>query len=129
MKTLSRTEFEEIAQRAFDRLPDDFKSRVENVHIAVEDYPAEDVLEGRGFERTSLLGLYQGIPLTKRGVSYGMYPTIPDKISLYQKNIEAYSKDETELEKRIAEVLFHELGHYFGMDEHEIRMAMKRFSI
>ena len=68
MKGLRRDEFEEIAQKAFDSLPDDFKSRVENVHIAVEDYPSEDVLEGRNFERTSLLGLYQGIPLTKRGV-------------------------------------------------------------
>ena len=58
-----------------------------------------------------------------------MYPAIPDKISLYQKNIEAYSKDEEELEKRIIEVLFHELGHYFGMEEHEIRRAMKRFNI
>jgi predicted Zn-dependent protease with MMP-like domain len=73
------------------------------------------------------LGLYQGIPLTHRGTWYGASPTLPDRISLYQKNIEAQCKNDDELVERIREVLFHELGHYFGMNEREIRSAMSHF--
>ena len=60
----------------------------------------------------NLLGLYQGIPLTSRGVGYGMSPSVPDKISLYQKNIEASSRNDAETEKLVYEVLIHETGHY-----------------
>ncbi len=125
---ITREEFEEVAQRAFDRLPDEFKEKVENVHIVVEDYPSDDVLEGRRFDRHTLLGLYQGIPLSSRGTWYGMAPTIPDKISLYKRNIEAHSRSAEEIEMRIAEVLFHEIGHHFGMNESEIRNAMRNFA-
>lgn len=125
---MRRERFEEIAQAAFDSLPPDFTERVENVHIVVEDYPSDDVLDHVKGDRYSLLGLYQGIPLTHRGMWYGMTATVPDKISLYQKNIEAVcGNDEEELELRIKEVLFHELGHYFGMNEAQVRKAMKKF--
>lgn len=124
---MTREQFEETAQRAFDALPADFTDKVENVFIVVEDYPSDDVLGRVKADRYSLLGLYQGIPLTQRGQWYGMTATLPDKISLYQKNIEAVCKDEEEIELRIMEVLFHELGHYFGMDEKQVRSAMKRF--
>lgn len=124
---MTRERFEQIAQEAFDSLPADFTDRVDNVHIVVEDYPSDDALEKVKSGRYSLLGLYQGIPLTHRGQWYGMSATVPDKISLYQKNIEAICRNEDELELRIREVLFHELGHYFGMNEAEIRSAMKRF--
>ncbi len=124
---MTRERFEHIAQEAFDSLPADFTERVENVHIVVEDYPSDDALGKVKSDRTSLLGLYQGIPLTHRGQWYGMSATVPDKITLYQKNIEAVCKDEEEMELRITEVLFHELGHYFGMDERQVRKAMKRF--
>ena len=124
---MTRERFEKIAQEAFDSLPADFRDRVENVHIVVEDYPSDDALEKVKSDRYSLLGLYQGIPLTHRGQWYGMSPTLPDKISLYQKNIESVCPDEEETELRIREVLFHELGHYFGMNEAQVRSAMKRF--
>ncbi len=124
---LTRERFEHIAQEAFDSLPHDFRDRVENVHIVVEDYPSDDALGRVKSDRYSLLGLYQGIPLIHRGQWYGMSPTLPDKISLYQKNIEAVCRDEEETELRIREVLFHELGHYFGMNEAQVRSAMKRF--
>ncbi len=124
---MTRERFEQIAQEAFDSLPADFRNRVENVHIVVEDYPSDDALGKVKSDRHSLLGLYQGIPLTHRGQWYGMSATVPDKISLYQKNIESVCSDEVEMELRIREVLFHELGHYFGMNEAQIRSAMKRF--
>jgi predicted Zn-dependent protease with MMP-like domain len=124
---MTRERFEEIAQDAFDSLPADFTDRVENVAIVVEDYPSDDALEKVKSDRHSLLGLYQGIPLTQRGQWYGMRATMPDKISLYQKNIESVCRDDEEVEARIVEVLFHELGHYFGMDEAQVRRAMRRF--
>jgi predicted Zn-dependent protease with MMP-like domain len=125
---MTKERFEEIAQRAFDNLPDQFRESVENVHIVVEDYPPDEVTVRGHFNRHSLLGLYQGIPLTKRGTWYGASPTAPDKISLYQKNIEASCRKEEEIQTRIVEVLFHEIGHYFGMNEAQIRNAMKNFT-
>lgn len=119
--------FEEIAQHAFDRLPDDFKKNIENVQIVVEDYPSDEALEKSKAGKYTLLGLYQGVPLTYRGTSYGMYPVGPDKVTLYQKNIETSCKTEEEIELRIIEVLYHELGHYFGMDEAQVRRAMRNF--
>ena len=124
---MTRERFEQIAQQAFDSLPKDFTDKVENVHIVVEDYPSDDALEKTKASRYSLLVLYQGIPLTHRGQWYGMTPTLPDKISLYQKNIESVCSGNEEVEHRIVEVLFHELGHYFGMNEAEVRSAMRRF--
>jgi predicted Zn-dependent protease with MMP-like domain len=124
---VTRERFEEIAEHAFESLPDAFKNRVENVQIVVEDYPSSDALARSRAGKKSLLGLYQGVPLPHRGTSYGMFPVGPDKITLYQKNIESVCRTDEEIEHRIIEVLFHELGHYFGMNEREVREAMKDF--
>ena len=124
---MTRERFEEIAQHAFDSLPEKFVGKVENVQIVVEDLPSDDALARSRAGRRSLLGLYQGVPLPHRGTSYGMYPVGPDKITLYQANIEAVCRTEEEMEHRITEVLFHELGHYFGMNEEEVRRAMRDF--
>jgi predicted Zn-dependent protease with MMP-like domain len=124
---VTRERFEEIAEHAFESLPDAFKNRVENVQIVVEDYPSSDALARGRAGKKSLLGLYQGVPLPHRGTSYGMFPVGPDKITLYQKNIESVCRTDEEIEHRIIEVLFHELGHYFGMNEREVREAMKDF--
>ncbi len=124
---MTREQFEEIAERAFESLPEAFKGRVENVQIVVEDFPSTDALVRTKTGKRNLLGLYQGVPLPHRGTSYGMYPVGPDKITLYQKNIESVCSSDEEVEHRIVEVLFHELGHYFGMNEREVREAMKKF--
>jgi predicted Zn-dependent protease with MMP-like domain len=124
---MTRERFEEVAQRVFDDLPEVFGDRVDNVSIVVEDLPDDDICRQMRVKRGELLGLYQGIPLTERGSWYGMAPTMPDRIFLYQDNIEADCETEGELEGRIQEVLLHELGHYFGMSESQIRKAMKRF--
>jgi predicted Zn-dependent protease with MMP-like domain len=124
---MTREEFEEIAQKAFDSLPDLFRNSVENLHVVVEDYPPPELVEDKRYGKYSLLGLYQGIPITHRGTWYGMSPTGPDKISLYQKNIESSCRNEEGVQRRIVEVLFHELGHYFGMNEAQIRNAMRNF--
>jgi predicted Zn-dependent protease with MMP-like domain len=124
---MTREKFENTAEKVFEGLPKLFGDSIDNVHITVEDYPSEDVMYQMRADKTTLLGLYQGIPLTHRGTWYGTSPTIPDKISLYQTNIEAVCQNDEEVSERIREVLLHELGHYFGMSELEIRNAMKNF--
>jgi len=124
---MTHEKFEEIAEEVFNALPKIFGNKVDNVHIVIEDTPTEEIMALTHSSKTSLLGLYQGIPLTHRGSWYGINPTVPDKISLYKKNIEADCKDDQEVYKKIREVLLHELGHYFGMNESEIRKAMKEY--
>jgi predicted Zn-dependent protease with MMP-like domain len=124
---MTRERFEETAAEVYNDLPSVFGERIDNVHIVVEDYPTDEDTQKTHSSKTTLLGLYQGIPLTHRGTWYGVQPTTPDKISLYQKNIESVCHDDEEVAERIREVLLHELGHYFGMNEDEIRSAMKNF--
>jgi predicted Zn-dependent protease with MMP-like domain len=124
---MTREEFEDIAQEAFDSLPPQFRERVDNVRIVVEDYPSDELQKSLRTDRYSLLGLYHGVPLGHRGTWYGGVPTVPDTIFLFQKNIEAESGGEGKIRKRIAEVLYHELGHYFGMNEKEVRSMLRNF--
>src|SRR5438128_1499128 len=82
-----------------------------NVAIVVEKEPP----------RSGLLGLYQGRPLTSRSVTEGF--AMPDKITIYQRPHERLSRSRTELEQMVADTLWHEIAHYFGMDEHRVRRA------
>ncbi len=122
--TLTREEFEDLVQQAFDALPLQFQQNMENVTIAVEDEPARETLTKMGIRsREALLGLYEGIPLNKRGTGYGMYAAVPDRISLYKRNIERGVRSREELCARIRDVLIHEIAHYYGMSEDEVRAA------
>jgi predicted Zn-dependent protease with MMP-like domain len=116
--------FEVLVERAFEDLPEEFKSKIENVHVVVEDLPDEVDLRGvRVKDKYSLLGLYSGIPLGHRGVAYGVYPVVPDRIKLFKENIERISGNDNEIEAKIKEVLIHEVAHYFGMTDQSIRKA------
>ncbi len=121
---ITQEEFEEIAEEAFNILPAKFRDAVDNVEIVVEDRPSPED-QGRFEGSGRLLGLYKGIPLTHRGPWYGTSPTLPDRIYLYQKNIESICRSRAELQRQITSTLYHELGHYFGMSESEIRQAME----
>lgn len=121
---MEKAEFERVAQEAFDDLPEAFREKIENVHIVVEPEPSQEALrKSRVGPGSMLLGLYEGIPLSKRGEHYGVYPVVPDKITLYQTNIESVAASERAIRHKIREVLIHEIGHYFGMTEREIRDA------
>ncbi len=124
---MTREEFEDIAQDAFDSLPDRFRERIDNVSIVVEDYPSPELQKSFRTGRDTLLGLYHGVPLGHRGSWYGATPTVPDTIFLFQKNIEAQCRGDETIRRKIAEVLFHELGHYFGMSEKEVRSMLRNF--
>jgi len=117
---MHRERFEALVARALDDLPLEFKSRLENVDVVVEDYPTSrqlgSVKLGGGAQ---LLGLYEGIPQTKRGRHYGM--AVPDKITIFQKPIEAKARSDKEIENEIRRVVRHEIAHHFGSSEATLR--------
>ncbi|HMD14253.1 MAG TPA: metallopeptidase family protein [Bacteroidota bacterium] len=121
---MDREAFEKLVENIFEQLPEKFHSSIENVRIIIEDYPSDSLTQQlRLSSRDQLLGLYQGVPLPYRTSWYGRSPVVPDTISLYQKNIERRSRTDDELERNVRETLIHEIGHYFGMTEEEIRSA------
>ena len=121
---MSAEEFEKLVEGIFESLPEQFHSAIDNVRIIVEDYPSdEQVVRLKLPSRHHLLGLYQGVALPFRNQWYGTNPVMPDTITLFRKNIESVSSNEQHLIEKIREVLMHEIGHYFGMSEKEIRAA------
>ncbi|MCX7877550.1 MAG: metallopeptidase family protein [Ignavibacteria bacterium] len=122
MYRVSRDVFHKLVEDALELIPDLFKSKIANLVFIVEDYPSDSDLERLNLkERYSLLGLYSGVPYTHRNSWY--YGVTPDRIILFQRNIEALCNNESELRMKILEVIVHEIAHYFGMNEKEIREA------
>jgi len=121
---MTREAFEQLVEEGFLLLPEKFRAKIRNVALLVEDEPSEEVRAQEGLEgEETLLGLYQGIPNTARGDSYGVGPTLPDTITLYQAPIEEAAREDGEdVRKVIAETIWHEYAHYFGMDEDEVRL-------
>lgn len=113
---MEREEFESLVARAIESLPLEFQSKLENVDIVVEEWPtAVQLRQAEIKSPTQLLGLYQGVPRTRRGRGYGL--VLPDKISIFQRPIEAQCRFGYEVEARIGEVVRHEIAHHFGLDE------------
>ncbi len=113
--------FHQLILRALQDLPAEFRRKMENVEILVEDWPPEERRRRRGGRRGggSLLGLYHGYPLRERGPWYGN--VLPDQITIYQGPIEQICRNEEEMEEQVREVVLHEIGHYFGLEEEELR--------
>jgi predicted Zn-dependent protease with MMP-like domain len=107
---LSRDRFQQLVQEAMKVVPRKYLKQIKNVAILVEDYPPPG---------QNLLGLYHGVPLNHRGSYYGNVP--PDVIVLYQVPIESFCSTEEAVKERIEEVLLHEIGHYFGLEERTLR--------
>ncbi len=117
---LTRKEFEEIVVSALKGLPKFFKKKMKNVDVVVEDRASRDLLSELGLRSPSeLLGLYQGIPLDRRGFYYGN--VLPDKITLFQTPIESMCRIKEDVEEKVKEVVIHEVGHYFGLDDERLR--------
>jgi predicted Zn-dependent protease with MMP-like domain len=116
--------FDALVQEEYNALPERYRGQLDNVHIIVEDLPAAGSVRRRGTRSgTLLLGLYEGIPLTRRGSEYGATPVLPDRITLFRRNIEAIAASEEDVRTVVRETLIHEIGHYYGMSEAEIRRA------
>jgi predicted Zn-dependent protease with MMP-like domain len=117
---MERHKFEALVARAIDNLPPEFQRKLENVDIVVEDWPTPGQLRQiKQSHPTQLLGLYQGVPQTRRGQGYGL--VLPDKISIFQKPIEAQCRFGDEIEAKIEEVVRHEIAHHFGLDDKTLR--------
>jgi predicted Zn-dependent protease with MMP-like domain len=117
---MEREKFEALVVRAIDILPPEFQRKLENVDIVVENWPTRRQLrQAKHRLPTQLLGLYQGVPQTRRGRRYGL--VLPDKISIFQKPIEAQCCFGDEIEAKIEEVVRHEIAHHFGLDEKTLR--------
>ena len=116
---MERSAFERLVAEALASIPRRFKKAMQNIAIVVEDEPGEELLREMDVEPPdTLLGLYQGTPLTERGWGYGN--TLPDRVLIFQGPHERDADDEEDLVASIAETLIHEIGHYFGMSEEEI---------
>ena len=116
---MKREHFTKVVEEALDSLPQEFRSRIQNVAVLVEDVPPNQLSPESGQQRRLLLGVFHGVPTTKKSIfnlSSG-----PDNIVLYQKNIEAVCSTEAEVREQIRLTLIHELGHYFGLDEDQLK--------
>src|SRR5260221_1718497 len=108
--------FVNLVEQVLDALPERFRERIHNLAVLVEDQPPDNIANSRN---GLVLGVYQGVPATQKSVfdmSYG-----PDRIVLYQKNIEAVCSSDAEIRYEVRQTVLHELGHYFGMDEEQLK--------
>ncbi len=116
---MTREEFTTVVEEVLDSLPREFRQRIRNVAVLVEDLPASQRSNRHGKPRQLLLGVFHGVPRTRKSVFD--LPTGPDYVVLYQKNIEAVCSTDAELRDQIRRTVIHELGHYFGMDEDQLK--------
>jgi predicted Zn-dependent protease with MMP-like domain len=116
---MTRDEFRALVDEALLLIPENFRDAMQNIAIVVEDEPSARALAEVGLAPPdTLLGLYEGTPLTERQWAHGN--ALPDKITLFQGPIEDASEDREDTIVAIAETLIHEVGHYFGLSEEEI---------
>ena len=117
---MKREHFVKVVEEALDSLPQEFRSRIRNVAVLVEDVPPIQPSSPQSEQqRRLLLGVFHGVPTTKKSIFD--LPSGPDHIVLYQKNIEAVCSSEAEVREQIRLTVIHELGHYFGMDEEQLK--------
>ena len=108
--------FEDLVARAVDSLPEELQERMDNVDIVIEDRPTARQDRPRPGERPGLLlGLYEGVPLTDRGDHYGF--VMPDKITVFKKNIESICHNDEEIVAEVRTVVIHEIAHHFGISD------------
>ena len=118
-------EFDELISQVMDELPQERIAGLDNVAITYADEPTSDQkrklqLRGEGL----LLGLYEGIPLTKRGAGYNL--VLPDKITLFKLPLAQISRDQADFRYRVKHTLWHEIAHFYGLNHDDIRAREKR---
>jgi predicted Zn-dependent protease with MMP-like domain len=117
---MDRRAFEHLVAEALDELPDEFREKLDNVQVVVEDWPSwETIRLARVRHPTELLGFYHGVPQTKRTHNYGL--VLPDKISIYRRPIEMRCRSLAQVRRLIRRVLRHEIAHHFGLDDNRLR--------
>ena len=123
---MTREQFRKLVDEALAGIPIRFRDALKNIAIVVEDEPTNVQLAEVGIDPPdTLLGLYEGTPLTERQWSHEA--VMPDKVTLFQGPIEDASDDEDDVVVAIGETLIHEIGHYFGLSEEEIEEIEERY--
>ena len=118
-------EFDEIVERAYARVPARFRRRMHNIAVVVENEPSATQLRSTRVPRgNTLLGLYEGRPLIHRSVFEPF--AVPDRITIFQGPIERMARNQAHLEQIVADTLWHEIAHYFGLNERQVRAAERR---
>lgn len=120
MLRLSETEFEELVVAALDTLPEDLLQLMNNIEVTVERVPGRLQMRRAGVRHGTLLGLYEGIPLTARhSSSYSL--VVPDKITIFQRPIEGICSTHDEVVAQVRKTVIHEVAHHFGIGEDRLR--------
>lgn len=119
---MEESRFSQIAEEEWERMPERFRALVRNVALLIEDKPDEGTRKEEGLVgEETLLGIYKGVPNTVRGSEYGVGMTLPDTITLYRLPILKVAEEEDgDVRRVIRETLWHEVGHYFGLEEDPI---------
>ena len=120
---MDRERFERLVVQAIESLPDEFRERLENIDVAVEEWPTRAQMINSGLSRgDTLLGLYDGVPLTWRGAHYGM--VVPDKITIFQKPIESRCRNNAQVVAEVRSVVLHEIAHHFGISDARLEQLL-----
>jgi predicted Zn-dependent protease with MMP-like domain len=113
---MERSAFEKLVHEAIGELPEEFRDRLRNVAIIVEDYPSEELKEQMDLSADdTLFGLYEGVPLTQRG--FFEQPLYPDRILIFQRALEDECDSPEELKEEVKTTIVHEVAHFFGIDD------------
>jgi predicted Zn-dependent protease with MMP-like domain len=120
MLNIDREEFENLVVQALDELPAWVHEMMDNVEVTVADAPSVAQLRRQGLRPGQLLlGLYEGVPRTRRTTHYGL--VLPDKITLFRLSILAVCRTPDQVAARVRSVVVHELAHHFGIDDDRLR--------
>jgi predicted Zn-dependent protease with MMP-like domain len=122
---MDKIEFENLVKDAIADLPAFVREKMDNVAVVVDDAPnPEQMSKGRVPHGHLLLGLYEGVPRTKRNSGYTM--VLPDKITIFQNSIEAVASTPELMRERVKNTVWHEVAHHFGFDENAVRDLDRR---
>jgi predicted Zn-dependent protease with MMP-like domain len=120
MTRMDREAFAESVREALETLPLQFREKLQNVEIVVEDWPDRETMRLAGVRnRAGLLGFYHGIPLPERTQGYNL--VAPDKISIYRQPILLQGRGPRKVRETVLRVVRHEIAHYFGIDDERLR--------
>ena len=115
---VTRNEFERLVEEALETLPPQFAAMLDNVAVVVEEEPGDEDLELLDDPDGELLGIYRGVALTQR--THDMLPMLPDQIAIFRGPILRIARNRHEAVHEIRDTVIHELGHYFGLHDHEM---------
>ena len=120
---MTHEEFEQLVKEGIEAIPEKFLQKLKNVEIVIEDEPTPYQTGKLHMKGGLLFGLYEGVPLTKRE-SYGL--VLPDKITIFKNPIEKVFFSSEDIKKAVANTVWHEIAHHFGMDERQVRQAERK---